>query len=294
MKNGWAVLAMVMVFAACGYSPYPGYKRVENGVYLRLVALGDGERLVQPGDCVLVRVRAAQHGADPGSLLSTEAWYLGAHVLRDALQPAVRRMQEGDSMSLITRAERFPWRVVAPHLEAFPHDTTLVQVELSVRQLRTPDQLRAERDRQRRQEPERFEQRLIEAYLQRTSIPLQRWGTSQLHYHITGTALDTTATRRGDVVQIAYNGRRVEDGITVDDSHANGHDLVYRVGDQDQVIEGVAVAVHLLREGQEGTFIVPSSMAFGERGVPGIIDPWTPLVYSVRLVKVERSTGAGS
>jgi FKBP-type peptidyl-prolyl cis-trans isomerase len=50
------------------------------------------------------------------------------------------------------------------------------------------------------------------------------------------------------------------------------------------------VAVHLLREGQLGTFLFPSEMAFGAKGIPGVLDPYMPVMYSVRLEKVERAS----
>jgi FKBP-type peptidyl-prolyl cis-trans isomerase len=43
-----------------------------------------------------------------------------------------------------------------------------------------------------------------------------------------------------------------------------------------------------LREGGVGQFILPSAYAFGARGVPGVVDPYTPVLYRVSVVRVGR------
>jgi FKBP-type peptidyl-prolyl cis-trans isomerase len=43
-----------------------------------------------------------------------------------------------------------------------------------------------------------------------------------------------------------------------------------------------------MREGQSGEFIFPSAYAFGARGVPGIVDPFTAMRYTLELERVIR------
>jgi peptidyl-prolyl cis-trans isomerase A (cyclophilin A) len=94
----------------------------------------------------------------------------------------------------------------------------------------------------------------------------------------------------GDHVTISYQGRRMEDGLLFDDTRKNGEAFSFRFGDKDQVMPGLEVAVHLLREGQEGTFLFPSDLAFGAKGIPGVLEPHMPVDYTVRLDKVERAS----
>ena len=94
----------------------------------------------------------------------------------------------------------------------------------------------------------------------------------------------------GDHITISYKGRRIEDGQVFDDTQRNGEPLSFTYGDKDQVMKGLEVAVHLLREGQEGSFIFPSEYAFSAKGIPDVLDPYMPVEYTVRLEKVQRSS----
>ena len=159
--------------------------------------------------------------------------------------------------------------------------------------LRTAAMMKAGEERAQRTDPEGFERRLMAAYRARTPGPWQQWGTSDVFYAVRGAAVDTTPVRLGEQVTITYPGARMEDGRVFDDTRRNGGAFSFRFGDPDQVMLGLETAVHLLREGQEGTFLFPSSMAFGAKGIPGVLDPYTPVVYTVRLEKVGRMVSAG-
>ena len=280
-----------LLSAGCTPSPHPGYSTVADGVHLRLITLGEGEQLATDSDSVMMRFRVSLPGGDPGSLFSTDRSYAAGDLRSGALVPVLTRMHEGDSMSLIAPSHAFPWAAVAAGMLDVPPDSGLLQVELSLLRIRTPAMQRADRERMLAIDPEGYERALIARYIQRTGMPWTRWGTSDLHYRIEGEATDTNRVRKGEVVAIRYTGKRITDEVVIDDSGRTGHDLMFRFGDHDQVIEGVATAVHLLRRGQRGEFILPSAMAFGPRGVEGIIEPWTAVVYAVQLVPPDSTAG---
>jgi FKBP-type peptidyl-prolyl cis-trans isomerase FkpA len=56
---------------------------------------------------------------------------------------------------------------------------------------------------------------------------------------------------------------------------------------QKKVIQGWDEGLMLLNKGAKATFIVPSSLAYGERGAGnGIIPPYTPIAFDVELVDI--------
>lgn len=278
-----------LLFSACGGSPYMGYKEVEDDVHVRLITLGDGDDLATDSDSIHVRFRVSQLSDAPGSFLSTERWYAAKDLRSGALMPVFRRLHEGDSMSVIAQAGSLPWTVITSGTSDVVADSAHMRTELSLLAIRTPALMRAEEEKRRREDPEGYERRLISAYLSNEPVGWMRWGTSDMHYLITGEALDTNRIVFRESITISWTGVRLEDGQTFDDTRKNGGAFTFRFGDQDQVIRGVEVAVSLLREGQEGRFIFPSSLAFGAKGIPGTLDPWTPVLYTVRIEAVERT-----
>ncbi|MEO8591651.1 MAG: FKBP-type peptidyl-prolyl cis-trans isomerase [Flavobacteriales bacterium] len=277
-----------MLLSACGGSPYLGYKEVEDDVHVRLLSLGDGERLATDSDSVHVRFRVSHLEEEPGSFLSTERWYATKDLRSGAMLPVLRRLHEGDSMSVIAPAGQLPWQAIANGPVEPVADTAHMRTELSLLAIRTPALMRAEEERRRREDPEGFERRLIGAYLVSAPEGWTRWGTSDMHYIITGAAADTNRVKLHETVIVAWVGKRLEDGQVFDDTRKNGSTFTWRYGDPDQVMKGIETAVSLLREGQEGRFIIPSSLAFGAKGISGTLDPWTPVLYTVRLERVER------
>ena len=285
--KGWAILLLGMA-SACSPSPHPGFKAVGDGVYLRYHVLGDGDAFVQDEDSIHMLVRVTELGGAPGSLLSIQRWYAGNDLRHGALLPILRRLHTGDSISLIAKAVALPWEALAPASWMPPPGATVLQLEFSLLDIRTPALIEAELERHRLADPEGYERKLIAAFVERSGHDWIAWGTSQLHYRISGLAADTARVHAGDRVEVSWRGFRLEDGVLIDDSQRNGGPFAFRYGDQDQVVKGVETAVMLLRVGQEGEFIIPAEMAFGERGVEGLVEPWSPLRYVVKLEGVVR------
>jgi FKBP-type peptidyl-prolyl cis-trans isomerase len=280
-------LFFAFIVVACRSATRDGYTSVAPDVELRLVALGeDGE---PPGDrdSIRLRLRAAVNDDDHGSLLSIEQWYLTADLRSGALAHALERMGEGDSLSLITRSALVPWGTLARHSFAAPPDTSLIRVELVLIELLRQTEIEARAAERLYIRSSMTEQQLVVNY--RTRVPAEwiQWGTSELFYQVTGQPSDTARVKRGELVTLSYTGKTLDDDRIVDDTGRNGHPFIFRFGDNAQVIRGLEVAVSLLRPGQQGNFILPSEMAFGTRGIEGIVPPNTPLVYTVRIEHIE-------
>lgn len=285
MKH-WLLLTVLL--AACGNSAHPGFKEVSTDVYLRYHSLGEGEELVQPSDSIELLLRATEADGAPGSLLSTQQWYAAEDLMHGGLLPVFERIHVGDSISLIAAAQQFPWTAISPMELVLPNENVEIQLELSLLRIRTAEMMAAEQVRHRRSDPEGYQRKLMNAFLQRSGLTWQVWGSSDLHYRIQGEATDTNRVKQGDVVFVSWRGKRLEDGVVVDDNFEQEAPFSFRFGDQDQVIVGIETVVTLLREGQEGEFIIPAEMAFGARGVEGLVEPWSPLHYKVKLERVDR------
>ena len=283
-----SMLLVVSVLFACGRSPYAGFDEAEDDVHVKLHSLGDGDVLAQDSDHVVLHLRIARIKEDAGSLFSTERTYRVTDLRQGALAVVLDRMHAGDSMSVFTPASLIPWSVLGLVQEAPPSDTTTVRMEIRMVDLLSPAMLRAEEERQRALDPTGYATRLLKAWLDRDTTEWTRWGTSGLYYQLTGEPRDTNAVRKGDLVIIEHRGARLEDGKVVDDPARSGGAFSWVYGDPDQVINGLEVAVSLLREGRSGRFIFPPEYAFGSAGVPGLVDPFTPMIYEVRSVRFER------
>lgn len=288
MKGAIGLVLLLLFCVGCERSPYAGYKIIGDGVHLRLMAIGDGEDVPTNEDSLVLRLRMGQHNGEAGGIFSTERSYLVKDIRKGALSAVLHRLHVGDSMSVIAPVAAWPWVALIGDATVEVPDTGMVQVEILLGALRTPAMVQAELDGLKRNDPLTYELRLIQAYTERTKLPYATWGISDLRYTIAGKAVDTNAVVSGDQVTIAYKGRCVEDGRVFDDTDRNGTPFTFTYGERDQVIKGLEIAVSLLREGQEGTFILPSLYAFAQKGIPNVLDANMPVVYTVTLQKVVR------
>lgn len=284
-----ALLAvLVFCLVACSSGPYPGFKETKPGIWFRLHTLGEGAASPMTGDSALLRLRIARYGEGAGSLFSSES-YFEADRARPFDASVLARMNGGDSVSVILPARLFPWAQWIGVRSKAPPDTTVLQVEIGL--LDVMDGLEIAEvlyERSGKAGTDSSEKAALVAF---ASDPhWSRWGTSDLYFRITNAGNDTSMIRTGDFVTIKLLGAFL-DGRVFDQGSAD-QPIAFVLGDPGQVIKGVETAVHLLRKGGAGEFIIPSSMAFGANGSSsGIVPAWTPIRYTVEVVDVLPATG---
>jgi len=104
---------------------------------------------------------------------------------------------------------------------------------------------------------------------------------SGLQYKIltAGTGPKPTAS---DSVKCNYRGTLIN-GTEFDSSFKRGQPATFGVG---QVIKGWTEALQLMPVGSKWQLVIPSSLAYGERG-PGEIGPNATLIFEVELLSIE-------
>ena len=108
---------------------------------------------------------------------------------------------------------------------------------------------------------------------------------SGLQYKIltAGTGPKPTAT---DSVKCNYKGTLIN-GTEFDSSYKRGQPATFGVG---QVIKGWTEALQLMPVGSKWQLFIPSSLAYGERGMGAEIGPNSTLIFEVELLSIEDKT----
>lgn len=86
-----------------------------------------------------------------------------------------------------------------------------------------------------------------------------------------------------DRVKVDYVGTLI-DGTEFDSSIKRGEPAVFGV---DQVIPGWSEALQLMEVGSKYKLVIPSELAYGEKGAPPVIEPNSVLVFEVSLLGIE-------
>lgn len=83
-------------------------------------------------------------------------------------------------------------------------------------------------------------------------------------------------------VEVHYRGTLI-DGTEFDSSYSRGTPASFPVNG---VIPGWTEALQLMKEGDKWELVIPSRLAYAERGAPPVIPPNAALVFEVELLKV--------
>ena len=86
----------------------------------------------------------------------------------------------------------------------------------------------------------------------------------------------------GERVAVHYIGM-LPDGTVFDSSYERDQPLRFRLG-TGRVIRGWDIGIVGMRPGEQRTLRVPAHLAYGSRGVPGLIPPDTALVFEITLL----------
>ena len=95
---------------------------------------------------------------------------------------------------------------------------------------------------------------------------------------------DGTRPTATDRVKVDYVGTLI-DGTEFDSSIKRGEPAIFGV---DQVIPGWSEALQLMDVGSKYKLVIPSELAYGDKGAPPVIEPNSVLVFEVNLLGIEK------
>eukprot|EP01134_Creolimax_fragrantissima_P003211 CFRG3211T1 len=94
----------------------------------------------------------------------------------------------------------------------------------------------------------------------------------------------TVMTKTGDQIEMHYKGT-LEDGTEFDQSYKRGSPLPFKLG-AGHVIKGWDQGLLDMCIGEKRKLTIPSHLAYGERGYPGLIPGGATLVFEAELVSI--------
>lgn len=96
------------------------------------------------------------------------------------------------------------------------------------------------------------------------------------------TAAEGDKPKATDRVTVHYQGTLL-DGTEFDSSYSRGQPATFGLN---QVIAGWTEGVQLMSVGSKYKFVIPSELAYGERGAGGSIGPHETLIFEIELISI--------
>ena len=130
---------------------------------------------------------------------------------------------------------------------------------------------------------EEEEKKKTEAEVDKLAAGFEKTG-SGLRYKIIQKG-DGIPAEKGKTVSVHYKGQ-LADGTVFDSSYKRNKPLEFPVG-VGHVIAGWDEGIQLLEVGDKARMVIPSDLAYGERGAGGVIPPNAVLIFDVELMAVK-------
>ena len=281
-----------IVCYSCSDSRFPGYSKTENGLFYKIVDIGDGENKAKPGDYVTARI-IIKTGAD-SVLFDTRKMGTEGSVTLLLSQPEYPKdyregfqlLAEGDSAVFVTDAYTLFMKKYRTMVPKGMNLESVVYVEAKILNIRTPEQHEQDMlaEKKKLEEGEFEEKKILEKYLVDSNITVPPIANGMYYIKETegrGITPDSARTVLLNFKGCFLNGRCFDVSFET-------QPFDYRIDAEEQLIRGLEIGVRKMHEGEKAKFIIPSHLAFGSSGSStGMVPPYTTVVYEVELLKVQ-------
>ncbi len=296
MKYKFALFisCLSMLFACFDFSPYKGYTRTETGLYYKLLSIGDGKKQPKQGDFLelYIAYKTINDSVFYDSYSNNETGKVfmpfGKSSFKGSFEEGITKMNEGDSLSFIVNADSLFTKFFNAPLPLFLEKTHVVKMEVRLHKILSKEEYIAEIENFKELVEDRDieEQRKLKTYLD--TIDLQFYPLENGMYYLPLKQGTGELPENGNSLKIHYTGKFLN-GKIFESTYERNQPLEFIYGEQGQVIDGFLLALSTMNEGAKAKFIIPSRLAFGNKGSStGAIPPYTTVVYDLELIALTK------
>lgn len=293
-KKTWTLVAIIVgaialigiiigiLFATGVLGKYKGFKKDrQTGIYYHFYGdIHDTADMPKTGDLVgiLFSLRAGDSLLIP--MMPNEM--LMDSVYEGDIYAAIRMMHVGDSATFIFNGADFFKNLMNGQEYPFGDDPLYMDVKLYGRMAHEQFvKMQAEYE-QMLKDKQVKESSDIEEYVKKNHITATP--TEDGLYIMTTKKGTGAQPQQMQTVKVHYTGKLL-DGTVFDSSVERGEPFSFTLGAQ-QVIPGWEIALSKMHVGEKATVLIPSKLAYGERGNYSI-PPFSPLVFEIELLGIE-------
>ena len=294
-----SIIAVAIAAVSCGNkttSQYPGYDKVEEGLYVKYFTQNKEGRQAASGDILTMSMT---YGTEDSTLFNTGLNGQPVQLRADSgkyvgdILTAFMNMRMGDSAAIIVNADSFFMKTAGmPSSPDFIDSAAMLYFTVGLTNIQSMEEMQAEADI-KNAEAEANEMVILAKYLEDNNITTEPTESGLIFISKKkGTGKQAVA---GKKVKVNYEGMFLDgkyfDTSVEEAAKANGiynPQRPYGPFDFDlgagQVIKGWDEGIAMMKEGGKARLIIPSRIAYGAAPRPGA--PFSTLIFDVELVEV--------
>lgn len=283
MRNIFLFLSVLFVSLLCVSCNNNDYKRTENGTMMKFYELNNDNEMPLLGDLVVVEVTqkisdsvlfSSEFLGEPFEMIVEKPSFEGD------IMSALLSMHLGDHASVIFPIDSMFISIgeeLPPYIEA----GTMTEMEIVLKEIVRKDVL----DEEIRQETilrKQNEDSLLASYYNDTNYT----STTDSLIIINIDRGKGGFAKAGDIMKVYFTFSTLEGDTLLDFSTGKPYELAF--GDM-ALGQGFYEGLSLVAKGGNAEFIIPSSLAWGADGFQGVILPYTPFKFDLKVVDIMSS-----
>jgi len=284
----YLLLAAIPFFMiACNNNEDEGFE-VIDGIKTKFFVRNEDAPKPVPGDILLLKLKYTT--ADDSVIfdskdIPTFKMRLNKSNARiPTIDDALAMLHVGDSAEFIIDAESF---YVVTKKGVLPKQFKrgdILKFYVKLDDILTKEKL-LEEEKKKEVRNEKIEESEIKRYITLSNIKVKPDKSGI--YYIEKTKGHGPHPEAGDRVTVNYVGTFLS-GQPFDDSYERGEPFTFIFG-VGQVIQGWDIAIKKMQVGTKATVIIPSRLAYGSEGYGNIIPPFTPLIFDIEVMKIQKN-----
>ncbi len=291
MKNRtliWGLLNAVIFifFYACSSNKDDGFETI-NGIKTKFFVRNDDAPKPEPGDILLLKLRYTTEDDsvifDSEDIPTFKMRLNKSNARIPTIDDALAMLHVGDSAEFIIDAESFYVITKRSELPKQFKRGDVLKFYVKLDDILTKEKYLKEQQAKLRKS-EKMEESEIKRYITLSNITVKP--DSSGIYYIEKEKGKGPHPEPGDKVTVHYVATFLS-GQPFDNSYERGEPFTFTFG-VGEVIPGWDIAIKKMQKGTKATIIVPSRLAYGSEGYGNIIPPYTPLIFDIEVINIEK------
>jgi FKBP-type peptidyl-prolyl cis-trans isomerase len=281
-----AAITVGLLMVSCS-GEYPGFKKTETGIYYKIYDSDNQDTTRVLKDDIVTM--ALSYGLKDSVIFDSKM--MPEPIKMQAMDPqypgdffdALRLCHQGDSVTFILKAGPFFTKTVGqPQVPSFCTEETDLYFNVKVQKVQSREEADAEL---KAMNAELEQQEIIKLQQYVASNNIKVTPTSDGIYYIETKKGTGKSPVQDDYVSVNFTVYLLGNPNKLFSTLDKGDPVDFKFGGQFEN-KGFQEAVGLMKEGGKANAIVPSSLAFGERGAGDIVPPFSTLYYEIDLVDI--------
>lgn len=281
LKSMALVVAGAAIFASCNQFKVT---KTEDGDRYQLHESGGSDVTGKDGDIITFDLVIKAESND--TLVITDTYKSGEPIqialrkgpFKGSFENALYYIAKGDSATILVNADSLYLRAQQPLPPGIEKGSDLLFI-VKMRDIQTSEQYAKSIE-----EKEKGEGKIIDDYVAANLSEATK--SEDGIYSVIQKPGSGSTPAAGDIVSVHYKGTLLNGEEF--DSSIGGDPIQFPVG-TGRVIPGWDKTLLEMKVGEKRTVIIPSSLAYGANGAGGVIKPFSPLLFEMELVSVDKN-----